>query len=359
MNRFKSLYVVLLLLSLLSTTAFLYADTAYVIQRGDTLYAIAARFGTSINAIVIANGLTDPNLIYAGQTLIIPEGAEVGGPAPAAPVPAPAVPAPAPSAVSTYIIQPGDTLSLIAARYGVSMSALIQANNLTNPNLIFAGQTLVIPGGESPPDDQTPPPAPPPAAPPVQPEQNLLPNPSFENGYYHLNGLAELQVPNQWTMEFDDGIPAPGTGITLLRPESRVLSKPEIPTYEHPLFFWDGDWSIKVFKGHAPIGFRLLTEVYLEPGTYRFVANHFPDLIEGYDSNGKLWVSRPNAGEVAFVGPGGSGWSSVTPGTKNTFVHEFTVTSPGAVRVGLAFRTRYAIPNSGFFIDDWHLERIG
>ena len=365
MKRIKFLYLLLLVVMLLATSGFVFADTTYTIQRGDTLYAIATRFGTSVNALVIANGLADPNWIYAGQTLIIPDGTAVGGPVqPPATVP-PSEPAPPASDSSSYVIQRGDTLSLIAARHGVPVSALIQANNITNPNLIFAGQTLIIPGGApaAPPPAQPEPPAPdpppPPAAPPAQPSVNLLPNPSFEGGYYHINGLPELQAPNHWTMEFDDGIPAPGTGITMLRPESRVLAKAEIPAHEHPLFFWNGDWSIKVFKGHAPIGFRLLTDVHLEPGRYRFVGNHFPDLIEGYDSNGKLWVWRPSAGEVAFVGPGGGGWSAVTPGTKNTFVHEFTVASPGSVRLGLAFRTRYAIPNSGFFIDDWYLERIG
>lgn len=45
----------------------------------------------------------------------------------------------------THIVQPGDTLWSIAARYGVTVEALMRANNLTNPNYIFLGQTLVIP----------------------------------------------------------------------------------------------------------------------------------------------------------------------------------------------------------------------
>ncbi len=360
MKRTKLIYSIVIILLILATTSFAYADTTYMVQRGDTLFGIALRFGSSVQAIVSANSLANPNLIYAGQTLIIPDSSAPGAPVPPPPPPS-GEPAPPPTGGSTYVIQRGDTLSTIAARHGVTVSALIQANNLTNPNLIYAGQTLVIPGSSGAPGEP-PPPAPPPppsSPPPQQPGQNLLPNPSFEGGYYHINGLPELQVPNGWHMEFDDGNAAPGTGITVLRPESRVLSKAEIPAHEHALFFWNGDWSIKVFKGHAPIGFRLLTDVHLEPGTYRLVANHFPDLIEGYDSNGKLWIWRPNAGEVAFVGPGGGGWSDVTPGTKNTFVNEFTVGSPGTVRLGVAFRTRYAIPNSGFFIDDWSLARIG
>ncbi|GBF10865.1 MAG: LysM peptidoglycan-binding domain-containing protein [Tepidibacillus sp.] len=44
----------------------------YIVQPGDTLWAIAARFGTTPQAIMQANGLTDPNLLYVGQRLIIP-----------------------------------------------------------------------------------------------------------------------------------------------------------------------------------------------------------------------------------------------------------------------------------------------
>jgi LysM repeat protein len=364
MKRTKVFYAAALIVMLIATSGFVYADTTHTIQRGDTLYGIALRYGTTVQAIVNANGLANPNLIYAGQTLIIPDGSDFGTGGPIQP-PAPSPssdPSPLPTGGSTYTIQRGDTLSIIAAKHGVTVAALIQANSLANPNLIFAGQTLVIPGGTGSPPASPPPaapaPPPPPASPPPQTGPNLLPNPSFEGGYYHVNGLPELQVPNHWSMEFDDGNAAPETGITVLRPESRVLSKAEIPAHEHSLFFWNGDWSIKVFKGHAPIGFRLLTDVHLEPGRYRLVANYFPDLIEGYDSNGKLWVWRPNAGEVAFVGPGGGGYSPVTPGSRNTFVHEFSVGTSGTVRLGLAFRTRYAIPNSGFFIDDWSLERI-
>jgi LysM repeat protein len=50
----------------------------------------------------------------------------------------------------TYVTQPGDTLVSIAGRFGVTLSALEEANNVTNPNVLFSGQVLVIPGGEVP-----------------------------------------------------------------------------------------------------------------------------------------------------------------------------------------------------------------
>ncbi|NMA02804.1 MAG: LysM peptidoglycan-binding domain-containing protein, partial [Clostridia bacterium] len=51
-----------------------------------------------------------------------------------------------------YVVQPGDTLFIIATRFGVSLSALLAANpQISDPNIIFTGQIIIIPGGEMPP----------------------------------------------------------------------------------------------------------------------------------------------------------------------------------------------------------------
>jgi len=99
----------------------------YVVRYGDTLYSIARRFGVSAYAIAQANHLQNPNLIYVGQHLVIPGG---GSP---------------PSGGVWYTVRPGDTLSSIAWRYGVSVWTIANANGISNPNLIYAGQRLYIP----------------------------------------------------------------------------------------------------------------------------------------------------------------------------------------------------------------------
>ncbi len=104
----------------------------YVVKAGDTLSGIAARFGVSLRALAQANGLTVHSFVYIGQRLRIPAR---GTAAPSRPTPSGRI----------YVVQPGDTLSHIAARFGVSLSALIRANRLTNPSLIYVGQRLVIP----------------------------------------------------------------------------------------------------------------------------------------------------------------------------------------------------------------------
>ncbi len=109
------------------------------------------------------------------------------------------------------------------------------------------------------------------------------------------------------------------------------------------------------------MGFRLYADLPLQPGTYGFRAGYFPDLVAGYDAGGqKVWAGEAAAGEIAFIlTGGGSGWSTVTPGARSVLEQTFTIASPGTVRVGVAFRTRYPIANNGFFIDDWSLQRIG
>lgn len=99
----------------------------YTVQPGDTLTRIAARFGTTVSAIVEANGLTNPNLIYVGQVLLIPTSAS------------------APASGRIHIVQPGETLYRIALRYGTTVERLMAINGLNNPSRIFVGQALRIP----------------------------------------------------------------------------------------------------------------------------------------------------------------------------------------------------------------------
>jgi LysM repeat protein len=131
-------------------------DTTYVIQPGDTLTRIAARFNTTVAAIAAANNIPNPNLIYAGTTIIIPGGE--GQPTP--PAEPPPNPTPPPSDGGTYVVQSGDTLSAIARRYNTTVQQLVVLNNIANPNLIYAGQVLKVPGsgGTAPPPTPAPPP---------------------------------------------------------------------------------------------------------------------------------------------------------------------------------------------------------
>ena len=113
----------------------------HTVQPGENLFRIGLKYGVSWTAIMQANGLAS-TYIYAGQTLMIPA---VGGSELAAPPPPAVDPPPMPA--TTYVVQRGDTLFNIALRHGLTTDDLAAANGLYNPSLIFAGQTLVIPGG--------------------------------------------------------------------------------------------------------------------------------------------------------------------------------------------------------------------
>lgn len=128
----------------------------HVVQPGENLFRISLRYNVSMASIQAANGISNPNLIYVGQRLIIP----LGGTVPPPPsTQDPNATTPPPGQVTTYTVQRGDTLGRIATRFATTIQAIAQLNGITNPNLIFVGQVLRIPGGGvTPPDGGTPPP---------------------------------------------------------------------------------------------------------------------------------------------------------------------------------------------------------
>lgn len=114
------------------------ADTVpYVVQPGDTLAGIAALYGTDIETLRRINHLTSDALLV-GQPLYVPV---VEG------VVAPGLPEPTPGPVE-YVVQPGDTLTGIAIRFGVDPIAIQERNNLLDPNNLTVGVTIIIPGAQ-------------------------------------------------------------------------------------------------------------------------------------------------------------------------------------------------------------------
>ena len=102
-----------------------------VVKPGETLSEIADRHGVSLTRLMQANGISNPNLVVAGQSLRLPGSSAAGAGS---------------SRGGSVTVQPGDTLSDIADRQGISLNQLMQANGITNPDMVVAGQKLVLPG---------------------------------------------------------------------------------------------------------------------------------------------------------------------------------------------------------------------
>ena len=99
-------------------------ESTYYVQAGDTLSAIATKFGTTVSNLVSINHISNPNVIYVGQKIYVGEATQ--------------------GQSNAYTVQSGDTLSGIAAKLGTTWQALAQKNSIADPNVIYVGQTLTI-----------------------------------------------------------------------------------------------------------------------------------------------------------------------------------------------------------------------
>jgi LysM repeat protein len=165
---------------------------SYTIQRGDTLSGIAQRFHTSVGSLASANHIANPNLIIAGRQLTIPGSSDGFHPAPSSG-----------SSGGSYTVRSGDTMSGIAARHGMSLSALVQANpQVHNPNLIYPGQRLNVRGGGSAPSPAPAPHSPSPAPAPggggnvsgIESRPGVKGNASQTIAFFMSKGLTRAQA---------------------------------------------------------------------------------------------------------------------------------------------------------------------
>lgn len=107
----------------------------YKVVAGDTLFSLARRFQTSVEAILAANpSIQNRRLIFTGTTILIPQGST-------------SIPVTGGTAVR-YTVQAGDTLRKLATRFSTTVGAILAINpQITNPNLIFTGSQILIPSG--------------------------------------------------------------------------------------------------------------------------------------------------------------------------------------------------------------------
>ncbi|MBI2975625.1 MAG: peptidoglycan DD-metalloendopeptidase family protein [Chloroflexi bacterium] len=107
------------------------AGPTYVVQAGDSLYSIALSFGLTVDALQQANAIADPSLLSVGQSLVIPGYENISG------------------VLTIHRAEVGETPASIAQRFGVSPELLTRLNRLTNPAMMYVGQPIIYPEGNT------------------------------------------------------------------------------------------------------------------------------------------------------------------------------------------------------------------
>ena len=267
--------------------------TTYVVQPGDNLFRIALRYGLTTEVLARANNILNPNAIYVGQVLCIPGTSN----------PPPPPPPPPPGSCTYYTVKPGDTLGKIALAYGTSVSALQRANNILNPNLIYVGMVLCIPGGST--------------RPPAFPQ--------FRGEYFNNATLAGAPsvVRNDKTIDFNWGVGWPDPKINADNFSVR---------WTRTLLFNTGtfrltaraDDGIRVFvdnvliidEWHAASGATFTKDVTLATGNHTFRVEYFE--ATGSASAFFTWARvdgtsggpTPTPISGGTPPPGGSAWTA-------------------------------------------------
>jgi lipoprotein-anchoring transpeptidase ErfK/SrfK len=254
MSCFKSLAIGLVVLLTLAPQSAYTAPLAqdgglyHTVQAGENLFRISLRYGTTVHALMQANGIANAHRIYVGQRLWIPAtGSAAPTPAPT-PQPTPAVSPlptpvpgdpPSPPGVTVHTVQAGENLYRIGLRYGVTAQAIAWANGLPNVNLVYVGQRLTIPAPGSTPSlpDPTPGAAPPsPSATGKQivvllSEQRMY---AYENGQLLRSTLVSTGLPGTPTVQ--------GNYKIYLKYTSQLMSGPGyyLPNVPYVLYFYKG-----------------------------------------------------------------------------------------------------------------------
>jgi LysM repeat protein len=269
----------------------------YTVQSGDTLLELAERFDVSVEAIRAANGLEDDTLI-AGQELVIPQPTRT----PAAPADATADPAASPGTF-IHVVQPGETLSGIAEKYGVSMERIQELNNISDPDSLAPGDRLQIPlGTATPTRSPTPGPTATATQRPAYEAPALLAPP--DGAAYVLSPQGERQYPAddaivlQWTSVGLLGMSPPDPANEWYR--LRVTNE---TTGAEPLIFYTRATAWRLSPELRPPSggtFRFSWDVQvvreigqLPDGTLQTTANGRPSRVRAFTWEGPLPTPSP------------------------------------------------------------------
>lgn len=261
-----ALGIALALILVLAGPAFADNSVVHVVQRGENLYRIALRYGVTVNALATANGLSDTGRIYVGQRLVIPTGGSASS---------------SPSSSGVHVVQRGENLYRVALRYGTTVQALAAANGIANPNRVYVGQRLVIPGRGAAP------------APPAQPTPSGRTH-TVRRGDT-LSGIALRHGVSTWALAQANGIRNPSliyVGQVLRIPSGGSSTPPAAPS-PSPSAPTSGRWidvdlsaqRLTAYQGNTPVRSTLVSTgvpAYPTPtGQFRIYVKYRSTLMTG------------------------------------------------------------------------------
>lgn len=226
------------------------ADSAliHIVQPGQTLNSIAVQYGVTWQDLATWNNLSDPNTIFAGQRLVVNGAAAPGSAAVAGPTITEATTTTTAPAVTgterTHIVQIGEHLASIARLYGLRWTTIARANNLQNPNQIYAGQQLIIPAQDDPAGTYFVPTGGVPSAPAptITTGKQIIVNLSEQRIYAYENGVLMRAVT------VSTGLP----GTPTVTGDYRVYWKLNSQTMSGPGYYLPGvPWVMYFYQGYA------------------------------------------------------------------------------------------------------------
>ena len=240
------------------------AGGTYTVKAGDSLSMIARRSRVSLTSLLAANDMTVDSLITPGMKLALPAGAVAPSSG------SPGSSAPSTTAAGSYTVNAGDSLGRIASRHGVSLSALLAANNMTATSLILPGMQLALPAGAAPAQTQN---------------NDQAPSDSKIQTVLQF-ALAQQGKPYQFAASGPDAYDCSGLtkrayaqiGIALVHQSSSQA------TQGTAVAFWS-----------EPV----------RPGDLVFMATRGNDVIShvGIAIDGDTWIQARRPGDVVRVGP--------------------------------------------------------
>lgn len=280
----------------------------YTVQFGDTLSEIALQFGTTTEALARANGLSD-NTIYAGQVLVIVSASSQ------APPPNPPTNPPPQANPGTYIVQNGDNIITLAARFGITTEALAAANGISPTSFLYIGQVLTIPG-------RNPQPAPTATRPPLAPTNTPAPQPTApaRPAQYTVqegDNLSTIAFKFNTTVDAlqalnnlpDGNFLRVGQVLTITKGSAQNNNPPNA-TPSVPLGKFGPKWvdiainsqTLVAYEGQTPVyTAKVSTGTPRHPtveGTYRIYAKYRTQNMQG--GTGAEYYSQPNVPYVMY-----------------------------------------------------------